>query len=385
MFVFSQSADTFAPSKPGTPAGSSATFDSIDLSWQASTDNGGGPLTYRVYRDGALIDDVTSASTGTVEFTDQGLDPGSTHVYTVDAVDGAGNVSAMSDPSGPITVLAPDGTPPTDPGVPTATSDTTTTVDLAWAASTDDESEDLTYRVFRDDPSNLIDEFVGPSSGTISFTDEGRWPGQTHTYWVQAVDGAGNASAKVASGSVQVTAAVFADDFAGGIDWTTVTRLTADPDAGSPAPSVRGAPTAQSAFAFQTLPQELGTICVGADVNVVSLGGTGMDLIRLRTVGGGPVIKVNLDTQRRLVVRSDFEGRQVNSGDVLPAGWNRVQLCGSVGAATTWDLLLNGETILADWAADTGTVPVGRVQVGDTAAKTWVAGWDDVIVGAVPE
>ena len=32
------------------------------------------------------------------------------------------------------------------------------------------------------------------------------------------------------------------------------------------------------------------------------------------------------------------------------------------------------------WAANTGTTPVGRIQIGDTAAKTWTANFDDVIV-----
>ena len=73
LFVFNQVTDTFAPSKPGKPSGTSSTFDSIDLSWAASTDNFGGPLTYRVYRDGVQIDQVTSSSTSTVTYTDTGL------------------------------------------------------------------------------------------------------------------------------------------------------------------------------------------------------------------------------------------------------------------------------------------------------------------------
>jgi len=46
-----------------------------------------------------------SSSTGTVSFTDTGLSPGTTHTYSVDAVDEAGNPSAQSPPSDPITVL----------------------------------------------------------------------------------------------------------------------------------------------------------------------------------------------------------------------------------------------------------------------------------------
>ena len=103
MFAFNQVTDTFAPSKPGTPTGSSSTFDSIDISWGASTDNFGSSLTYRVYRDGVQIDQVASSSTGTVSYTDIGLPAGSIHTYQVDAVDAATNASVLSDVSSQIT------------------------------------------------------------------------------------------------------------------------------------------------------------------------------------------------------------------------------------------------------------------------------------------
>ena len=246
LFVFNQVTDTFAPSKPGKPSGTSSTFDSIDLSWAASTDNFAGPLTYRVYRDGVQIDQVTSSSTSTVTYTDTGLAAGSTHTYTVDAVDAATNASVLSDVSDPITVLAPDTTPPTDPGVPTGVSNSTSTIDLTWAASTDAVSTDLTYRVFRDgvDPGDQIAEFHSSSNGTVSFTDTGLWPGSTHTYSVEALDEAGNESDQVTSGPLSVMAAVFADDFTGGLgSWSTVTRISLDVGNGSAsAPSARGNP-----------------------------------------------------------------------------------------------------------------------------------------------
>ena len=162
MFVYNQVTDTFAPSKPGTPSGSSSTFDSIDISWGASTDNFGSSLTYRVYRDGVQIDQVASSSTGTVSYTDTGLPAGSTHTYQVDAVDAATNASVLSDVSGPITVLAPDITPPGDPGIPTGVSNSTSTIDLIWAAAVDNVSTNLTYRVFRDgqDAQHQIAQFT---------------------------------------------------------------------------------------------------------------------------------------------------------------------------------------------------------------------------------
>ena len=102
----------------------------------------------------------------------------------------------LSDASDPITVLAPDTTPPTDTGVPTGVSNSTSTIDLTWAASTDAVGADFTYRVFRDgvDPGDQIAEFHSSSTRTVSYTDTGLWPGSTHTYSVEALDEAGNES-----------------------------------------------------------------------------------------------------------------------------------------------------------------------------------------------
>ena len=128
MFVYQQTGDTFAPSKPGKPAGTSASFDSIDLTWQAS--NGQRPRTAhlsrvprrRVSRPGRQLVDRHRQRTH-----DAGLGAGSTHTYQVDAVDAANNTSVLSDVSDPITVLRPDTTPPTDPGTRQASASATST------------------------------------------------------------------------------------------------------------------------------------------------------------------------------------------------------------------------------------------------------------------
>ena len=40
--------------------------------------------------------------------------------------------------------------------------------------------------------------------------------------------------------------------------------------------------------------------------------------------------------------------------------------------------------IVNGWVADTGTDPVGRVQIGDTAAKTWTANFAGVRLDTTP-
>ncbi len=33
-----------------------------------------------------------------------------------------------------------------------------------------------------------------------------------------------------------------------------------------------------------------------------------------------------------------------------------------------------------DWVANTGTTPIGRVQIGDSVNKTWTINYDNVVV-----
>jgi hypothetical protein len=96
--------DLNPPTVPGTPAGVAASKTQIDVTWAASIDDGGAPITYRVYRDGgpSPVGSITSASTASVTFEDAGLDVASSHTYQVDAVDESGNPSAKSPVSEPI-------------------------------------------------------------------------------------------------------------------------------------------------------------------------------------------------------------------------------------------------------------------------------------------
>ena len=52
--------------------------------------------------------------------------------------------------------------------------------------------------------------------------------------------------------------------------------------------------------------------------------------------------------------------------------------------ATTWSLYLNGTLRGTPWQANTGTTGIGRIQLGDTAAKTWAINFDDVVLDQTP-
>jgi chitodextrinase len=192
-------ADTTAPSSPGNLTAVGSTSTTINLSWTASSDNVG-VVGYQVFRDGGS---VAIATVSTTSFSDTGLGVGSTHTYTVKAIDAANNQSTASN-----TVTAStqgsDVTPPTAPTALTATGSSSTTIDLNWTASTDNFAV-TGYKVFRDGGLTEI-----ATVSTTSFSDAGLAVNSTHSYQVAAFDAAGNQSAKsnTASATTQLAGAL---------------------------------------------------------------------------------------------------------------------------------------------------------------------------------
>jgi fibronectin type 3 domain-containing protein len=172
---------------PTVPTGLTATLISnseIDLAWNASTDNVG-VTGYSVYRNGVVI--ATTAA-GTLSYANTGLGHGFTYTYTVDAFDAAGNHSAQSAPAAATTL---DDIPPTTPGAFAATATSSTAVAVSWSASTDNVAV-TGYTVYRD---SLVAATLGASA--LSYQDSVA-SGSTHSYTVDAFDGAGNHSGRPA-------------------------------------------------------------------------------------------------------------------------------------------------------------------------------------------
>ena len=94
LVVTTGTVDTTAPSVPSGLTVTPVTSKQLNLAWTASTDDTG-VQGYRVYRDGTLV-----ATVGTPAFSDTGLTGGVSHTYTVAAIDGAGNASAVSSSAG---------------------------------------------------------------------------------------------------------------------------------------------------------------------------------------------------------------------------------------------------------------------------------------------
>ena len=138
--------------------------------------------------------------------------------------------------------------------------------------------------------------------------------------------------------------AIFTDDFSSGslANWTSVTRFTIDAANGSlAAPSARAAVSNQTAFLTKTLGATYTNLCLSWRVNVAARTGSIM-LLRLRSASSGPVARVLVNTSGVLALRSDVSGVTRASTTALGSGWHGLEVCGTVGAAGTWDSIGTG-------------------------------------------
>jgi fibronectin type 3 domain-containing protein len=93
-----QQQDLTPPSQPTNLTLAVVSCLEVDLSWSASTDNacGTGVASYSIFRDGTFIDSVAQPAT---TYSDTNIVAPGAHTYTISAFDGAGNESALSQPT----------------------------------------------------------------------------------------------------------------------------------------------------------------------------------------------------------------------------------------------------------------------------------------------
>jgi fibronectin type 3 domain-containing protein len=201
-----QPADTTAPSVPANVTATASSPTQVAVSWSASTDNAGGSglAGYYVIRNGVTISALLTATS----YTDSSVTANTKYSYTIEAADKAGNVSA---PSNAATVTTPnpvDTTPPSAPTSLVATAVNSSQINLTWAASTDNVGV-KNYQVFRSTGSGSASQIATVT--TTTYGDTGLVASTTYSYYVVAVDGAGNKSAsssKVTATTSQATSLV---------------------------------------------------------------------------------------------------------------------------------------------------------------------------------
>ena len=170
--------DNEVPSVPGNLS-AQITTDTVDLTWDAATDNVGVTL-YQIFLDNTKIDTST-----TTVFQTTGLNSGQRYDFSVIAQDASGNQSPPAVLS--VTTLSPDTVAPSVPIGLILDSISETGVVISWGAATDTQGAVDSYRVFRDGTE------VGISSITL-FTDTTAQASQTYLYSVSAIDDTGNES-----------------------------------------------------------------------------------------------------------------------------------------------------------------------------------------------
>ena len=173
--------DNTPPTTPTDLTANATSPSQVALSWTASTDNVA-VTDYRVYRNGALVANVTSTT-----YQQSNLSPSTTYTYNVDARDESGNVSGLSAAASVTTLAAPDTSAPSTPVGLTATAISSTRINLSWGASVDNIAV-TGYRVFRGGVQ------VATIGNVLTYQDSGLSPTTTYSYRVRALDGAGNVS-----------------------------------------------------------------------------------------------------------------------------------------------------------------------------------------------
>ncbi len=181
----------------GTPSNLTATPSlspegpTTQLNWTAST---GTVSRYDIYRadpgqEFAKIGYVNNPST--TYYDGSNLQFGKQYAYQVKAVSPTG---LESPPSYNVSVTTPnpDTTKPSAPSGLMSTGTTTTSISLQWLAATDNVGV-KEYRIYQDGTRKTLTSLKGTATGT-NFTVTGLKSNTSHTFYVTAVDAAGNES-----------------------------------------------------------------------------------------------------------------------------------------------------------------------------------------------
>lgn len=167
--------DVTPPTVPSGIIGTSTTATQTELSWTASTDAVGVSY-YSILRSTSSNPLSLIATTSNLLFTDTDIEPITEYTYVLTAHDAAGNISATS------STVVVNSIPSTPTGF-SATSVSTSQIDLAWSSTTESISG---YRIYRN--GTVI---ATTTSSTTSFSDTGLSAATLYPYEIRAFESNG--------------------------------------------------------------------------------------------------------------------------------------------------------------------------------------------------
>ncbi|MDX6547285.1 MAG: large repetitive protein [Gaiellales bacterium] len=299
--------DRTPPTVPVVSAGAAATSGTPQLDWADSVDVSSGVDHYRVIRDGAAI-----ATPSASAFSDGSATADGSYVYTVTAVDAAGNQSAVS---AAVTVTV-DTTPPGAPASVSAVSPTTSAPQISWQAPVDAGSGVAGYRVLREG-------IAIATSAATSYTDPSLIADGSYTYAVRAVDRAGNVSAPSAARTVTFSQPVTQADIVTGVSARLSTSSTGTQD--GKFPNIK---LLSPFFRWSDLEPQNG---------VFSWTALDADIARARTSGNRLIVRISCgaDAPAWLYDSTSSGGRPVTRLDLISTDPGSIS--GSIAVPAPWD------------------------------------------------
>ena len=176
--------DTEAPTTPKNLTASKVTHHSVALNWEAATDNVA-VKEYLIFRDGNKI-----GTTKTTSFTDTTVEAEKEYAYRVQAIDAAGNTSALSNELTVQTEKMPvDNQKPTAPSNLSILNITEKSATVSWKASTDNVA--VSHYIVNVTGKGLTTEKPVTS---LNYSITGLQAGEEYKVTVRAVDISGNES-----------------------------------------------------------------------------------------------------------------------------------------------------------------------------------------------
>lgn len=188
-----KSSDTQAPSIPLNVTLSNISLNSIDVSWDASTDNIG-VTGYNVYVNGVLTEQTTNTTISIID-----LDTNTAYSFTIVAKDLINNMSAASAAVNGTTLQ--DANPPSTPTNVVISNQTDTSFKISWTASTDNNAV-ANYEIY-------VNNSLQDSTSDTFYTVNGLSSSTTYAVEILAVDTDNNKSDKTATISATTTAGSF--------------------------------------------------------------------------------------------------------------------------------------------------------------------------------